>query len=99
MEVTFSNGSLISEMAAGETAAGATEAMAAAAAEAGGVGGANGTCAADVQVGNKKLPPDDVPTSTACSWMRLAANLPNKSKPNQLTFSLPTADRWWTATG
>ncbi len=63
----------------------------------GGLGGANGTCAADVQVGTRMLPPDDVPTSTACSWMRLAANLPNKSKPNQLTLSLPTADRWWSA--
>ena len=40
----------------------------------GGLGGEAGTCASDLTVGtNTKLTPDDVPTSTGCSWLRLAA--------------------------
>ncbi len=37
----------------------------------GGLGGEEGTCASDLKVGTNTVSPDDVPTSTGCSWLRL----------------------------
>ena len=62
----------------------------------GGLGGSEVTCASDLTVGtNTKVAPDDVPTSTACSWLRLDADLAENG--TKLTLSNATDDRWWTS--
>ena len=61
----------------------------------GGSGGGDVTCASDLTVGTNTLAPDDVPTSTACSWLRLDANIAKDDK--QLTLSNATDDRWWSS--
>jgi len=62
----------------------------------GGLGGSEDvTCASKLTVGTKTLAPDDVPTSTGCSWLRLDADLAEKA--TQLTLSNATADRWWSS--
>jgi hypothetical protein len=67
----------------------------------GGLGGEAGTCASDLTVGtNTKLTPDDVPTSTGCSWLRLAATTDSvnlNTGATQLKLSNGTGDRWWSS--
>ena len=50
-----------------------------------------------VTVGTNTLAPDDVPTSTGCSWLRLDADAARTKRHTQLTLSNATDDRWWSS--
>jgi len=59
----------------------------------GGSGGEDVTCASKVAVGANSLAPDDIPTSTGCSWLRLNSELAKDG--TKFTLSNATDDRWW----